>query len=240
MANGRGLLGLFADSEEAAAIASAPDTEITPPPAVEADAAVVALVNNLKGTADPAVGRYEFVREGQRIDLGSGGELHITLLSPCREERITGGEVTVTAAGAQSDVTARRQTKGASCRAVGNRTAPPDEGPFRQSDWIETTVNGRPIFKWAATPVGETATVTVWSLDDLQPQAIWSAQTPFSYIAYPASAATLVQDLPYRVDVEIPGTPARTTRFSLDFDLNYSRTPLNRMIWLDDIAGPQS
>lgn len=237
----RGLLGLFAEEKPApeykmpAAQPAGPDKSARP----------VAFVNSIRGIALPDLQPFDLVYPGQRIELGSSGETNLTFLSPCRNEIITGGTVTLLPTGLESDAQAKLRTEAASCRPfeelpdTAHRGAvAPDDGPFQQQNWHEDVVNGRPVFKWDTMPPGAVASVSVWELDHPEPRAVWETTSPYPYTIYPADAYVLKPGQPYRVAISVPGTQTLQRTFSIDLDLSFSRTPLNQMIWVSDHQRP--
>ncbi|MFN3231655.1 MAG: hypothetical protein ACE363_05795 [Alphaproteobacteria bacterium] len=241
----RGLLGLFADQQPSPVTAPATHVEIPSSPVVSD--VPVAFVSDIKGVGNPEIRRFDFAHKGQRIDLGRNGEILLTFFSPCRVERITGGLITLTDSEATVSMDASRQTQGASCRPMEDlppfknaQSRLPDEGPFDQTAWAEAVVNSRPVFKWPPLPPGTVGNVTVWALDHIEPEIVWQTATPLAYAEYPAASRPLTPGLPYLVEVSIAGEAVVKARFSLDLDLSFSKTALNRVIWLDVEKAPST
>jgi hypothetical protein len=230
-----GLLGLFA-----------PDRPSAPPVAERAEATrpvapkgPVAWISGLRGVADPAAMLYGYVEAGQTFQLGAQGEMTLTFLSPCHEETVVGGTLTVGADGVRINGGAIPNSRALSCRPVrellpGTDPASklPDTGPFRQEDWYEVSINSaEPIFRWPAS-VGDAAQIEVIDLDMTEPASLWSTRAYSGAASYPREAPVLEQGRPYLVRASVGNGPVYEAVFSLDPDLAYSSAPVNGLVLL--------
>jgi hypothetical protein len=226
----RGLLGLFADEEIPPPL---PRPEAPAAPAAPADPdPPVAWISALRGVSDPEAALYGFVKAGTRIDLGTDGEITLTWFSPCREESIIGGVVSVTASGPRVSGAPAPSTRALSCQPV-EQVLPGHGPPAAQPIAINAS---EPVFHWPAAPGA--ARLSLMDITGGMPSEIWSAAVSGGAAAYPHEAPLIEEGRTYLIRAEIDGGTAYEARFSYDPGLRYSNAPINALVMLRAGAGP--
>ena len=229
-AQARGLLGLFADEPDAA----------PPPPAaaVVAESAPpadpnqpIAWISALRGVTDPAAALYAYVTAGTRIDLGTEGEITLTWLSPCREDSVTGGVVTVTPSGPQVSGAPAPHSRVLSCQPL-ELILPGERKPE------PVAVNAaEPLFAWTPRPEAS-ARLIVMNPAAGDAREVWAANVYGNAAPYPHEAALLEENKPYLVRAIFDDGIVYEATFSIDPGLRYSNAPINAMVMLRAGAGP--
>lgn len=238
-AQGRGLLGLFADEPDAAPampVAAAAEAAALPPPNRP-----LAWISALRGVTDPAAQLYGYVSAGTRIDLGAEGELTLTWLSPCREENVIGGVVTVTPNGPQVSGAPAPNSRALSCQplelVLPDERAPTPRTPAKRAPAPVAVNAAEPLFAWPPRPgAGARISVTDPALGD--GGEIWSAHVDGNAAPYPHEAPRLEEHKPYLARALFDDGVAVEARFSFDPDLRYSNAPINAMVMLRPGATP--
>ena len=228
-AQARGLLGLFADDPPS--VLPAPSAP-SPRPAKPDDPPdrPVAWISALRNVDDPAAVLYGYVRAGTRIDLGKDGEITLTWLSPCREEDITGGIVTVTAAGPQVSGAPASRSHVLSCQPL-KLVLPEDGGPSPPSTRSIVAVNApEPLFLWPK--AAGSVSLALMDPAEHEAPALWSATVDGGAVAYPHGAPRLEENKPYLIRATLPSGVIYEARFSYDPALRYSSAPINALILL--------
>lgn len=220
----RGLLGLFAQEKD------------TPPPAPLTLAAEpaepagpdrpVAWISAVRGVADPAAVPYGYVKAGTRIDLGGEGEITLTWLSPCREESIIGGVVTVTAAGPQVSGASAPLSRVLSCQPLDQVL--PGGSPALQAVAVNTS---EPLFLWPSTH-DASARVRLLDMATGSPTEIWAATIHGNAAPYPHEAPLLDEGKPYLIRATRDDGAVYEAAFSYDPGLRYSNAPINALVML--------
>ncbi len=230
-AQARGLLGLFADE---------PDT---PPPMPAVTEAVppaepnrpVAWISALRGVTDPAAQLYAYVAVGTRIDLGTDGELTLTWLSPCREDSIIGGVVTVTPDGPQVSGAPAPNSRALSCQPLAlvlpDEPAPTLHRPPTHTSAPVAINTAEPLFAWPPRP-GAAARISVTDPALGDGGEIWSAHVGGNAAPYPHEAPRLEEHKPYLARALFDDGVAAEASFSIDPGLRYSNAPINAMVML--------
>ncbi len=229
-AQARGLLGLFADETDTA----------PPPPAADIPDPVettdpnrpVAWVSALRNVGDPAAVLYGYVTAGTRIDLGHQGEITLTWLSPCREETITGGVVTVTAAGPRVSGAPAPHSRVLSCQPL-DLVLPGDRPAARQAVAVNTS---EPLFLWPSR-ADASARVSLMDLATGEPTEVWYATVYGNAAPYPHEAPLLEEHKPYLIRAALEDGTVYQAAFSYDPDLQYSSAPINGLVMLRAAAG---
>lgn len=224
-AHARGVLGLFADETDtpmpapAAAVAR---------PAERADPnRPVAWVSALRNVGDPAAVLYGYVVAGTRIDLGSQGDITLIWLSPCREESITGGVVTVTPAGPRVSGAPASASRVLSCQPL--EQILPGRRPAAQQ---AVAVNAsEPLFLWPSRADGS-ARVSLMDLATGKPIEIWSAPVYGNAALYPHEAPLINEGKPYLIRATLDDGTVYEAAFSYDPGLRYSNAPINALVML--------
>ncbi len=234
-AQGRGLLGLFADETDAPPTAPA---DVAPDPLGVADPnRPVAWISALRNVGDPAAMLYGYVRAGTRIDLRTKGEITLTWLSPCREESITGGVVTVTAAGPQVSGAPAPNTRALSCQPL-YRLLPGEIVTLGPAEPQEGAVNApEPVFQWPSKP-DASARLSLMNVAAGDFVEIWSATVHGSPAPYPHEAPPLEEGKPYLIRATLDDGTVYEAKFSYDPGLRYSNAPINALVMLRAKVGP--
>ena len=223
-ADARGLLGLFAGEQDPAP---------TPPTTVARDLPEpsdhnrpVAWISALRNVADPVAEPYGYVKVGTRIDLGSQGEITLTWLSPCREESITGGVVTVTPAGPRVSGAPASHSRVLSCQPLDQ--VMPGSGPTKRPVAVNAS---EPLFLWPSQP-GAPARVSLMDTTGGESVEVWSATVYGNAAAYPHEAPLLDEGRPYMIRATLDDGSVYEATFSFDRDLRYSNAPINALVVL--------
>jgi hypothetical protein len=195
-----------------------------------------ALVEDVKNAPAAGVETMDFVFPDQNVALGANGELVLNYLSSCRVETIRGGNVTIgttqsSVSGGKVDAKQRECDK----RRFGATTQTAEAGaavkritPLDKAGPSEFTLkSGKPIFRWQGSGP---ATVRVAALDKPKPEILWTAQAQKSWIEYPANAPKLQPGVPYMVEIAFPNAPRAVAQFSIDPDLQWAETAMNRTV----------
>lgn len=249
-AGARGFLGLFADEEPVVPPQAPQEPQVVK---IIQDNTVIrhdfaAFVDDLSRVADPDAEPYRFLEVGDEIDIGARGSLTLTLLEPCFEEVIIGGNVRLQVAGGQVDLVAdprsERQGRAVSCRPL-NELLPlpaqpklrrPTSNPlFDPTVWQEMIINRtEPIFKWPDPVTGALVVVELFDIDQSPPVLVWREETPYSSAAYPADAEQQLKiGHPYMAVVRQGDAPPLFQVFSIDQNLAYANIPLNAVVVLN-------
>lgn len=224
-ADARGLLGLFAGEQDTAPTPPTPVARDLPEPSDPKQP--VAWISALRNVADPVAVPYGYVNAGARIDLGSQGEITLTWLSPCREESITGGVVTVTPAGPRVSGAPASHSRVLSCQPLdqvmpGGRPAKPRAVAVNASE---------PLFLWPP-QTGASARVSLMDTAGGESAEVWSATVYGNAAAYPHEAPLLDEGRPYVIRATLDDGTVYEATFSYDPDLRYSNAPINALVML--------
>ena len=198
----------------------------------------VALVEDVADAPKAGVEVMDYVYPQQHVSLGAKGKLVLSYLNGCVTETITGGDVTIAAAGSvvQGGKASREQqdcpkqvamvnAETSEAGATANRIV-----TFPGMNWSEQVVKSPlPIFKW----VGATGTsrLELYAMDNKDnPVKVWAASTPKSYITYPKDAKKIEPGMPYLAQVHLANGAYLTANFSVDEGLDAPDTLANRVV----------
>ncbi|MEN3976105.1 hypothetical protein [Emcibacter sp. SYSU 3D8] len=230
----RGLLGLFAEEPPAPAPVAAPAPRPAQPAAQDRP---VAWISGMRGASGRSAVLYGYVHAGDSIDLGTEGEITLTWLSPCREESIIGGLVSVTATGPQVIGAPASESRALSCQPLelllpDGLSASPQEAP--QAAAINTA---EPVFVWPAARAAS-GRLILMDMAGNEPFEIWSARVTGAAAPYPHDAPPLREGRLYRVSAAIKDGVVYRALFTYDPSLRYSSAPINALVVLREGAAP--
>ncbi|MGE0666425.1 MAG: hypothetical protein AB7O49_07705 [Sphingomonadales bacterium] len=220
----RGLLGLFADEPEAVPVTPAP---AAPEPGVNAvPDRPLAWISALRDVSDPAARLYGYVTAGTRIDLGADGEMTLTWLSPCREDSIVGGVVTVTRSGPRVSGAPAPHSRVLSCQPL-DLVLP---GPGRGHGPVAVN-SSEPLFAWPAAR-DMPARLRLLDIGAAEPVEVWSATVDGNAAPYPHEAPLIEEGRSYRIESAFEDGTVYAATFSFDPGLRFSNAPINALVML--------
>lgn len=193
------------------------------------------MVEDLKGAPQAGVDLMDWIYPGQRIVLGSGGELSLSYLSSCRVETIKGGTVTVGQSESRVEGgTLRAQNRPCDPKKFAATTQTAEAGaavkrvtPFDTRGGDETALSSlRPVFRWQEGG----GTVRLFAVDKPKPELVWSGAAQKSYIEYPTAAPKLLPSVPYTVEVVSASGKKSRADFIINPDLKLADTLMNRTV----------
>ena len=201
----------------------------------------VALVEDISGAPKAGVDVMDYVYPQQTVSLGAKGKLVLSYLNGCMTDTITGGTVTVAAAGSvvQGGKMSRKQEKCPKQIVVASTSGASEAGAsanrivtFPDMNWSEQVLKSTlPFFKW----VGATGAshVEVYAMDNKDgPVKIWEATTPKSYVQYPKAATKIEPGMPYKVQVKLADGAYLSADFSVDKGQDLPDVLANRVVRL--------
>lgn len=198
----------------------------------------VALVEDVSGAPNAGVEVMDYVYPQQKLTLGSKGKLVLSYLNGCLTETITGGTVTIAADGSAVSGGKAEQQKANCPQQVAAVSRDASEAGatvnrvikvFNNLDWVEPVVkSNRPRFKWVG--AAGNSVIELYELDHQNPAKVWQAQTPKTYIDYPAQSPALKNGAPYRVQVRLSNGSTISAVFSVDQGLNVPDTLVSRVV----------
>lgn len=198
----------------------------------------LALVESIEGAARADIAAFQYVYDGDKIDLRENGVLTLAFFDSCEVSVFTGGVVKLDDDGASVSKGGSVQSFMRPCQtsALALREEASEAGaavrrvtPFGGEDWREISVAAsRPIFIWPEAGEGDYQ-VSVYYLDADPVRLVW--QGPFENgLAYPQDAPALENGMPYRVVIERNGKEKVSAVFSVDRGLELPESPLTSAI----------
>lgn len=195
--------------------------------AAMADDRPLALVEHIADAPDAEVEAYDYVYDGDRIDLRPDGEMVLAYFDNCEVETFSGGMVRVREGGAKISRGGGSSTENRPCQtaALALSEAAREAGaavkrvtPFPADEWREVTIAAdRPNFIWPKTRRGDgEATVSIYYLDAAPEELVWRGTAASHYMSYPDDAPALTPGMPYRAVVSYKDKAAASAVFSID------------------------
>ena len=203
--------------------------------AAESDAPV-ALVEKIENAPNAKIKFLDYVYAGQKINLGSSGIMTLSFMSICTIENHTGGVVTITADGGESDGGSVK-AKLAACQGTPIEVADDNSEsgatvtrvtPFQGQDWSEWTIKSdHPTFKW---PDSGKVNLSILDMDTETPTVLWKSKVTGGHVDYPADAPKLQIGIPYEARVVDSDGKLIKTAFSFDPDFEASNKFLSSIV----------
>ena len=228
-----------------AAILIAAAAQIAAGAAQAADDRPVAMVETIENAPDAAVFEFDYLYEGDRINLRPDGQMTVAYFDNCVVETFRGGVVRMRSGGARvtrggSSTTTIRPCQTAAlaldsqASEAGVAVKRVDKlGSLLPEEAISelTIAAPRPIFVWPRDRVEDgPATVRLYYLDATPKTLIWEAEVEGARIAYPEDAPALARGMPYEVVASFASGPDLTAVFSIDPELDLPESPLANVI----------
>lgn len=195
-----------------------------------ADDRPLALVEYIADAPDAEVEAFDYVYDGDKIDLRPDGEMVLAYFDNCEVETFTGGLVRVREEGSKINRGGDSTIEDRPCQTAA--LALSDEAreagvavkrvtPFPEEEWRELTVAiAQPNFIWPKPKGGKgEATVSLYYLDAAPAELVWQGTAASHYMGYPADAPTLTPGMPYMAVVSYKDKAAASAVFSIDPDL---------------------
>lgn len=198
----------------------------------------VALVEEIDNAPNADVERFQYVYDGDKIDLREAGVVTLAYFETCEVVTVTGGVAKVKADGVDVSKGGDAQVSVRPCQT--SSLALNDEAreagaavkrvsPFMGDDWREISVaTAHPIFLW---PNGGDAdyAIAVFYLDEDPVREVWQAGFA-NGLVYPEDAPSLEAGMPYEVVITRNGKKQASAVFSIDPALELPDAPLNSAI----------
>lgn len=203
-----------------------------------ADDRPVALVEEIDNAPNAEVERFQYVYEGDKIDLREVGVVTLAYFETCEVVTVTGGVVKVKEDGADVSKGGEARVSVRPCQtsslalnedAREAGAAVKRVSPFMGKEWREISVaTAHPIFIW---PNGGGAdyAITVFYLDEDPVREVWQAVFA-NGLAYPEDAPPLEAGMPYEVVISKGGKKQASAVFSIDPALELPVGPLTSAI----------
>lgn len=195
-----------------------------------ADDRPLALVEYIADAPEAEVEAFDYVYDGDKIDLRPEGEMVLAYFHNCEVETFTGGLVRVRDDGSKVNRGGASSIEDRPCQTAA--LALSDEAreagvavkrvtPFPEEEWRELTVaTAQPNFIWPKTKRGKgEATVSLYYLDAEPAELVWQGTAANHYMGYPADAPALTPGMPYMAIVSYKDKAAASAVFSIDPDL---------------------
>lgn len=235
-------LGFIGDDEDEWSVDE--NADVTPAQSVVVDPSKpVGLVAEIRSSAEieRPVRQFDYVYEGQEIPLEVSQGLTLVYFDSCREEDLSGDQVTVGARSSQIDPQGRKSGRALSCRpsqmmlppGVGKSSRQGHDGPFEEQEWRETTVvSFNPVILLPEAE-GEAITVTFTDAEEIGAPATWSGVATAHYLAYPPDAPRLTMGRPYSVEAKLADGRAVVSYFSIESDSGVTLNIVNDFVVLE-------
>ena len=192
-----------------------------------ADDRPLALVEYITDAPEAEVEAFDYVYDGDKIDLRPEGEMVLAYFHNCEVETFTGGLVRVRDDGSKVNRGGASSIEDRPCQTAA--LALSDEAreagvavkrvtPFPEEEWRELTVaTAQPDFIWPKTKRGKgEATISLYYLDADPVELIWQGAAPGHYMSYPDDAPALTPGMPYMATVSYDGKTTADAVFSID------------------------
>lgn len=226
-------------------LAAAAATLLAMGTAAAADDRPVALVELVADAPAAAVFDFDYLYDGDKIDLRPDGQMIIAYFDNCIVETFNRGVVRIRENGARvSDGGQSTQTmRPCQTAALALNTEATEAGvAVKRVDKLGnllpeeaikeiTIAMDRPRFVWPRERTrGEPVKVTLNYLDAETKTLVWEAETAGAQIAYPADAPALERGMPYEVVVSFSRGSNLKTVFSIDPGLELPASPVANVI----------
>ncbi|NNE41004.1 MAG: hypothetical protein HKN14_08810 [Marinicaulis sp.] len=200
----------------------------------------LALVEHISGAPDAGVLAFDYVYEGDKIDLRPGGELRIAYFDNCKVLTITGGlvklkddraKISKGGAGKLDDRPCQTASLSLDAKAREAGVAVKRVTPFPEEEWKEITVaTATPRFVWPRTDNDSSASIEIYYLDAEPADLTWQSKTNSNQVVYPDDAPSLKPGMPYEIIVSYNGKPHVAGVFSIDYGLELPDSPLTTTV----------
>lgn len=208
-----------------------------------ADDRPVAMVEFIADAPEANVFDFDYLYDGDRIDLRPEGQMTVAYFDNCIVETFEGGVVRMRDDGARTSRGGTSTTTTRACQTAalaidaeateaGVAVKRVDDSLLPQEAINELTIAAeRPSFIWPRERTrGEAVTVSVYYLDAEPKSLLWQTQLTGVRADYPEDSPALERGMPYEVVVSFSRGDDMTAVFSIDPDLELPVSPLTSVI----------